>query len=71
MTGSITTWDAFTGQGLVTGDMPLNGVHVVKSTACSPGLQQTLSQKAIPPDTPVRVSFDVTAVNEAIHVDSL
>jgi hypothetical protein len=51
--------------------MPLNGVHVVKSAACSPGLQQTLSQKAIPPDTPVRVSFDVTAVNEAINVDSV
>jgi len=70
-TGSITQWNDAIGRGLITEDPPQVGVHVVSAKDCSSRLVAALSGRAIPPGTPVRVSFDLTATNEAINVDLL
>jgi hypothetical protein len=69
-TGSITQWNDAIGRGLITEDPPQVGVHVVSAKDCTPRLLGALSGRAIPPGTPVRVTFDLTATNEAINVDS-
>jgi hypothetical protein len=66
-TGLITQWDDAAGNGLVTenGD----GVHVLDASDCSDTLLAFLRGKAIPPDKPVPVTFDVDIRNHAINVD--
>jgi hypothetical protein len=72
-TGSITQWNDAIGRGLITEDPPQVGVHVVSAKDCSASLLAELRGRAIPPTppVPVRVSFDLTATNEAVNVDLL
>jgi hypothetical protein len=68
MTGRVTKWNDATGKGQITGD---NGsTYFFRREDCTPGLQATLSGKAILPDPPVRVTFDVDLGDIAINVDS-
>ena len=71
-TGSITQWNDAIGRGFITEDSQV-GVHVVSAKDCSANLLAELRGRAIPPTphVPVRVSFDLTATNEAINVDLL
>ena len=67
MNGFIISYDSFTGLGKVSDS---SGVHVFSKNDCTPGLQGILTQKTIPPDAQIPVSYTVTAVNTAINVDS-
>lgn len=67
MNGFIISYDSFTGLGKVSDS---SGVHVFSKNDCTPGLQSTLSQKTIPPDAQIPVSYSVTVMNTAINVDS-
>lgn len=69
MTGAITQWNDANGRGLITGDPPENGTFFVSRDRCTPRLQAALSGKAIPPDPPVPVTFDVDLQGNAINVD--
>lgn len=66
--GSITQWNDAIGSGLIT-DNAVVGVHVVSASGCSPRLVDALRGSAIPPGTPVQVSFDLLATNDATNVD--
>ncbi len=68
-TGSITQWNDAIGKGLITEDAPQVGVHVVSKENCSTRVLATLRGTAIPPGTPVPVTFDLDAFNNAINVD--
>jgi len=67
MDGSIISWDSFTGLGKVSDS---SGVHVFSKSDCTQRLQSTLSNKTIPPDPQISVSYNVTAMNTAVNVDS-
>jgi hypothetical protein len=69
MTGAITQWNDANGRGLVTGDPPDGGSYFVSGNHCSSRLQTELKGKAIPPDPPVPVTFDVDLQGNAINVD--
>jgi hypothetical protein len=70
MTGSITSWNSFNGKGSIAGDLPQNGSFVFRRERCLPRLQTVLAQKAIPPDSSIRVRFD-PALGEPINIDLL
>jgi len=65
--GSITSWDDGFGSGLVTGAD--NNVHTVDRADCSASLQNKLSNKTIPNDPPVPVTFNVDGRNHAVNVN--
>jgi hypothetical protein len=69
MTGMITEWNDANGRGLITGDPPDSGTYFVSRSRCTPRLQAVLKDKAIPPDPPVPVKFDVDLQGNAINVD--
>jgi hypothetical protein len=66
MNGSITEWNPFNGRGKASGS---DGDHPVSAGDCSSGLLAVLNKSAIPPDSPVPVTYDVAGTGEAINVD--
>jgi hypothetical protein len=67
MNGSIISWNPFTGLGKVSDS---SGVYVFKKSDCSPGLQNALSNATIPPDAQISATYQVTAMNTAVNVDT-
>jgi hypothetical protein len=63
--GQITSWDTFSGRGLVTSSL---GVHPFGLADCSAQLQVLLAGKAIPPDERIAVTFDLSAQGQAVNL---
>jgi hypothetical protein len=65
MTGSITSWNSVTGQGLITADD--GNPRFFRRAGCDPSILPLLGG-SIPPGAAIRVSFELALTGEAVQV---
>jgi hypothetical protein len=69
--GHVTDWNDAVGSGMIDADPPDIGTYPVDREDCKPSAQAALRHKAIPPDAPVPVTFDVDLRGHAINVEAV